>query len=215
MLSARMTPPPAVDLPLLPPEILRRVIRHALALPPSVPRRFPADVDLPGNNASKTLSAVAPVVPFPADPEWDVFAARAARKALNQRAAAREGVTRTARNLMGVCRAWKVSTLVAAGKERGRGAKRRGHERVANKDTTVSWFESPHVHPLQPCLGPALEPQADNSATTCDIAIARLLLFCFMVRKPRSQSRSTSRLAYACRALQCRMGSCVGYGSPM
>lgn len=96
MLSARMTPPPPARVPILPPEVLRTVIRHALDTGPSIPAPFPQ------NGAER-----------PYDPAWDVFSARAARKTLNQRIAARESVARTAQSLILVCKAWKVSLWVS------------------------------------------------------------------------------------------------------
>jgi hypothetical protein len=95
MLSARITPPPPPNLPILPPEILRRIIRHALALPPSIPAPFP--------NIDAAEAAAEP------DAQWNAFGARAARKGLDQRGAHRASVMRTALSFMAVCRAWKVS----------------------------------------------------------------------------------------------------------
>ncbi|KAL1411323.1 hypothetical protein Q8F55_002274 [Vanrija albida] len=83
-------PPPPSNVPLLPPEILRRIIAHALALP----RSYPADVGR-----------------LPPAPSWDAHGGRAARKALAARVGQREGVARTARALLCVCRAWKPLVL--------------------------------------------------------------------------------------------------------
>lgn len=89
ILSARLQlhPLPAsTTTPTLPPEIIRRIIRAALSVPSSIP-------------------GAAQGVPTAA---WDEFAGRAARRRISSQVAVRTQVTRTARSLMMVCRAWKV-----------------------------------------------------------------------------------------------------------
>ncbi|BEJ15981.1 hypothetical protein CspHIS471_0505860 [Cutaneotrichosporon sp. HIS471] len=139
VLSARFasTPPPDRDLPVLPPEVLRRIIRAALALDPSVPDAIALDYpprsalpstvpsalpspgipnisppsSFPFNN--RTFSAHASQLPVDDVPdnipaEWDAFAGRAARRQLERRVALRADVARTARSMIRVCRAWKA-----------------------------------------------------------------------------------------------------------
>lgn len=141
LLSARLaasTPrPDDRDLPILPPEVLRRIIRAALALDPSIPDAisldYPARSAVPSALPSPGINSSFPTQSFPFhsyapnfpgfDDEderdeahqvpvaWDVFAGRAARRQLERRVQQRADVARTARNMMGVCRAWKVGSL--------------------------------------------------------------------------------------------------------
>lgn len=149
LLSARLaaaTPrPDDRDLPILPPEILRRIIRAALALDPSIPDPIPLDYParsavpsaLPSPGIASSFPATAASsFPFrtsyaPTFPgfdvedeyddsrqvpvEWDVFAGRAARRQLERRVHLRADVARTARSMMCVCRAWKVSRVLHIG----------------------------------------------------------------------------------------------------
>ncbi|GMK55794.1 hypothetical protein CspeluHIS016_0208500 [Cutaneotrichosporon spelunceum] len=139
VLSARFacTPPPDRNLPVLPPEILRRIIRAALALDPSVPDAVALDYPprsalpstVPSAIPSPGIPAISPPSSFPfsdytfsahaSQPpvrdvpdnipvEWDAFAGRAARRKLERRVALRADVARTARSMMLVCRAWKA-----------------------------------------------------------------------------------------------------------
>lgn len=143
VLSARLatTPPPERNLPILPPEILRRIIRAALALDPSVLDAIPLDYPprsalpstVPSALPSPGIPTYSPPSAFPfnhnAYPiyhpsshpfhdedarqlpvEWDAFAGRAARRQLERRVALRADVAHTARSMIRVCRAWKVST---------------------------------------------------------------------------------------------------------
>lgn len=104
-LTARLSPP-SVNVPTLPPEIIRRIIRHALALPPTAPPRIRRD--------AKTGAPVnAPT------PDWDMYAGKARARARHGEAAARESVMRTARTLLHVCRAWKVSVRTWVWSARG------------------------------------------------------------------------------------------------
>ncbi|CAK9781280.1 hypothetical protein CC85DRAFT_286083 [Cutaneotrichosporon oleaginosum] len=139
VLSARFatTPPPDRDLPILPPEILRRIVRAALALAPSIPDPIPLEFPprsalpstVPSALPSPGLPSISSPSSFPFHPshpqytnvinaiddndrqlpvEWDAFAGRAARRQLERRVALRADVARTARSMIGVCRAWKA-----------------------------------------------------------------------------------------------------------
>lgn len=142
-LAAATPPLPERDLPILPPEILRRIIRAALALDPSIPDPIPLDYParsavpsaLPSPGITSSFPSGPSSYPFPRNfptyaptfpgfdeeehetkddnqvpVEWDVFAGRSARRQHERRVQKRCDVARTARAMMGVCRAWKVGT---------------------------------------------------------------------------------------------------------
>lgn len=97
--SARRAPTstPSSHQPILPFEIIRRIIHHRLALPPS----FPA----------------APSSSAPIDGTWDICAGQSGQRAHKEREREREEVMRDALGMMLVCKAWKVGCAGGGGIE--------------------------------------------------------------------------------------------------
>ncbi|WRT68321.1 uncharacterized protein IL334_005297 [Kwoniella shivajii] len=77
--------PPSGPLPTLPFEIVRRIIYHRLSIPPSYPFHLEDRYE----------------------PSWDAWSGVKGRMEATKRLEERKDVTRTARGLMGVCKAWK------------------------------------------------------------------------------------------------------------
>jgi hypothetical protein len=75
-------------LPTLPFEIVRRIIRHRLALTLSIPTALSEDEE--------------------PSAEWDSLAGQSGRRAVARRLSEREDVQDAAMSLMRVCKAWKV-----------------------------------------------------------------------------------------------------------
>lgn len=95
MLSPRDSPPtpaPTGPLPDLPFEIIRRIIRHRLALTPSYPSKLPDEAA--GEDPIRAEIGLA---------------GYSGRRMAMRRVAEREDVQDAAMSLMRVCKAWKVS----------------------------------------------------------------------------------------------------------